>query len=148
MSGLFATDPSQLTVQAGARAVSFPRSWKWDHTAGDLVVDSNGRVPTVDGATAYHDWIMRTLATPRYGRPIYTRQHGCELVDILRKGLAPSVLESEIIRTITEALTADPRTKGVGDFSFARTGTAMEVSFTAYPANGDPAPVTLPIGGN
>lgn len=149
MPQLFPTDPSQATVAAGgSRApAAFPKSWKFDFDRGEFVTDQAGRVGAADGDEAYRQWAIKAVLTARYRHPIYGRQFGTEAEDLLRQNLAPSVLESELVRTITEALLVDPRTQRVGDFSFARSGAGLEVSFTITTARGDAVPLTVPIGG-
>lgn len=150
MPALFPTDPSQGKAQTTrSTAVRFPKSWQFDVDAGDLVTDQAGRVSEVDGTEAYRQWALKALITPRYSHPVYDRQYGSELEALRRQSLPASVLQSEVTRTITETLMADPlrRTKSVGAFVFERTGTALTVTCTVTLNSGDSLTMTVPAGG-
>lgn len=149
MSSLFPTDPSQVRGADGRPGgVQFPRTWQFDHGAGDFEPDPAGRIAVCRDVDAYRQWALNTLLTPRYRHPTYGRQVGTEVEEMLRQNLPQSILESELARTITEALMVDPRTARVGDFVFRRQGNALEVSCTITTARGDAVGITVPLGGD
>lgn len=148
MPQLFPTDPS-LTQPLARQpaAVSFPSSWRFDFEQGEFVTDASGKIPTVTDTDAYLQWAMKALSDVRYQNPAYDRSHGAETAALVRDNLPAGTLESELTRTVTEALMIDPRTKSVGDFSFVRQGSGLYVTCTITTVRDDQVTVKAPIGG-
>ena len=68
------------------------------------------------------------LNVERYAFPIYSRDYGSELSDLI--GTPRDYAMSEIKRRITEALTQDDRITGVDDWSFETSGRGVRAKFT------------------
>ena len=71
----------------------------------------------------------------RYAFPIYSRDYGSELSDLI--GTPRDYAMSEIKRRITEALTQDDRITGVDDWSFETSGRGVRAKFTVNTIYGD-----------
>ena len=133
----------QQTARTGPR---YGRSWAWDWEASDFAVDGAGRIPEVGGHRAWVDWCLKTLHTERFAYLVYGPGYGTELERALRQPSREAV-EAELTRAITEALTADPRTAAVRDFSFVWHGDELSLSCTVVPTVGDPARLEVTYSG-
>ncbi len=71
---------------------------------------------TTDDKDALLQAIYLMLSVERYAYPIYSRNYGVELGDLI--GKPKDYAMSEIKRRITEALTQDDRITGVTDWEF------------------------------
>jgi len=120
-----------------AAAPAYGRSFAFDFEAGDFILDGAGRVVGTDGPTSWAIWCVKAILTERFGSLVYSRRYGSEIT--MAMGLPDQAMaESEIRRSITEALMADPRTREVRDFTLIWDGDALTVSFTAVPRVGSP----------
>lgn len=117
--------------------VKFGRSFIFDFDKGDFVLSPTGKVVEADGAEAYRQWAQKTLLTPRYRHPIYSRNYGQEFEDLLRRNLTRAGNESEIKRMVAEALMVDQRTASVGDFTFDWQEDAVYFTCTVTTAQGE-----------
>lgn len=108
---------------------SYKQSVKWDWEKGDFVRDATGKMLICDGHEAYIDWVLKTLSTERMSCLAYDSDIGTEFEDIFSYDDSDRV-ESEIEKTITEALMVDPRTDYVRDFAFTRDGDQLYATFT------------------
>lgn len=75
------------------------------------------------------------LNVERYAYPIYSRNYGCELADLI--GKPRDYAMSEMKRRITEALVQDDRITGVGGWEFETGRKSVRVSFTVNTVYGD-----------
>src|SRR5690606_16141644 len=91
-----------------------------------------------DGHTAWVQWCVKAVMTERFSYLAYSGNYGAEIDEALKQPTRAAI-ETEVERTITEALLADPRTYTVRDFSFEWRGDEMYVSFTVIPVVGDAA---------
>lgn len=95
-----------------------------------------GRVTgTIDGLEAVRQAIYLALHVRRFAHEIYTRKFGCELDSLI--GGQPPLVYAQIAQAIREALSVDDRITGVGDFTYHRTGKALEVRFLVKTIFGD-----------
>lgn len=104
--------------EAESGEVRFGRSWRFDYDAGEFVLTPSGKVAAADGHEAWVQWCSKAVRTPRYRHVIYSRNYGSELEDLIGGGDSRGVVESEIVRMVTETLLADPRTEAVDQFAF------------------------------
>lgn len=58
-------------------------------------------------------WIRMTLATDRYRWEIYDNQYGTEFVQLIEASVPEEEAETEVIRTIRDAILVDPRISSV-----------------------------------
>lgn len=86
----------------------------WDFKNDKLIL-INGKPKIVERDEAIKVWIYKTIKTARYKYPIYTWDYGCEIENIIGKGLPTSLLKSEISRYIEEALLINPYILAVQD---------------------------------
>ncbi|GAC41911.1 DUF2634 domain-containing protein [Paenibacillus popilliae] len=96
-----------------------------------------GRIRGVaDGLDAVKQAIHMVLQTERFAHTIFSWGYGTEMGQVV--GKSEPVLQSEIKRIITEALTADERITDVKDFTFKLVDKrTAAVSFTAVSVFGD-----------
>lgn len=100
-----------------------------DFSTGNTKMTPTGRPVEAVGVEAYRQWLATCLLTERYEYLAYTTDFGVEIRSITRANLPRDLAESEIRRTITEALSVDPRTVSVGGFVFEWQGDSVWVSF-------------------
>lgn len=106
----------------------YKRSVKWDVEEGDFVLDGSNRMVECDGREAYMIWCLKVAQTERYACLAYPDEIGVEMEDALDDEDEATV-ESMVQRTITDAITANPRTEYVGDFVFDWDGDELHCSF-------------------
>ncbi len=114
----------------------YPKSYLFDFEKGDFVLDGAGRIVIADGYTAWTQWCVKTILTERFAYLAYSGNYGAE-IDKALKQPTRAVVETEVERTITEALLFDPRTYAVRDFSFEWRGDELYISFTVIPVVGE-----------
>lgn len=78
---------------------------------------------------AYLFWVWKCLHTERFKYPIYSTDFGVEIEAIIERDYDRAVTESEIERTVKEALGIDERTIEVRNFKFNWTLDGVEVEF-------------------
>jgi len=88
----------------------------------------------VDGLDALRQHIYKVLMTSRWEHVIYSASFGSEHSAIGRSNTL--LLQSEIVRTITEALIYDERISRVYDFDFSQDGDELLVRFWVDSAAG------------
>ncbi len=93
----------------------------------------------VGGMTDEQEAVLQTvyliLNVERYAFPIYSRNYGSELSDLI--GQPMDFAMSEIKRRITEALTQDDRITGVDNWSFETGNRWVRASFTVNTIYGE-----------
>jgi len=106
----------------------------FDFETGDFLRDGAGRMITSAGREAYMQWCLKVASTERLSCLVYSDDIGTEF-DELAEIPDRESRESEIERTITEALLVHPATEYVRDFEFTHEGDETYCSFTVkgYP---------------
>lgn len=117
-------------------APEYPKSYLFDFEKGDFVLDGAGRIVIADGYTAWVQWCIKAVLTERFAYLAYSGNYGVEIDEALKQPTRAAV-ETEVERTITEALLADPRTYAVRNFLFKWRGNELYVSFTVIPVVGE-----------
>lgn len=147
MPDLFPTfDVPALVDAATDNQVQYPQSWLYDFENGRVVMDGSGRAVMADGLTAWAQWCIKAASTLRFTHLAYGPDFGTEHEGVWRQPTRKAA-ESELERTITEALIVDPRTDTVRDFAFTWSGDKLLVSFTAIPVIGDPKRLEVKMNG-
>lgn len=100
-----------------------------------LDIDRQRVVGMTDKREALYQAIYLILNVERYAYPIYSRNYGSELSDLI--GKAKDYAMSEVKRRITEALEQDDRITGVGNWSFETGCNSVTANFTVYTIYGD-----------
>lgn len=90
---------------------------------------------TTDGRQAVLQSVYLTLNVERYAYPIYSRNYGMELADLI--GQPADYVMSEVKRRIAEALEQDDRITGVGDWNFETSKNGVYVSFIVHTVYGE-----------
>lgn len=90
---------------------------------------SNGRIAGyVDGLEAVRQAAEKVLATDRFGWLIYSDDYGSELNSLIGEDF--DLVNAEVERLVTEALTADERILEIQNFSLEQTSsTAVLIQF-------------------
>ena len=130
--------PTIVEQEQPQLAPEYPKSYLFDFEKGDFVKDGTGRIVVCDGNTAWVQWCIKAVMTERFSCLAYSRNYGVEIEEALKQPTRAAV-ETEVERTITEALLADPRTYAVRDFLFEWRGNELYVSFTVIPVVGGAA---------
>jgi len=128
--------PELMEQQQAQPEPEYPESYLFDFEKGDFVRDTAGRIVIADGHRAWAQWCVKTVLTERFAYLAYSGNYGVEIDEALKQPTRAAV-ETEVERTITEALLADPRTYAVRDFSFEWRGNELYVSFTVIPVVGE-----------
>ena len=119
----------ETTTDQNSQLVTYGKELAFDFAAGDFIM-VDGRPKVVEGLEALKVWIEKAIRTARYRFPAYTFQYGCELEDIIGLDIPRVVLESEVERTIRDALIYDDRIQDVRDFVIEQGGDWLKVTFT------------------
>lgn len=88
-----------------------------------------------DKREALYQAIYLILNVERYAYPIYSRNYGSELSDLI--GKPKDYAMSEIKRRITEALMQDDRITSLSDWDFETGRKSVRVSFIVHTIYGD-----------
>lgn len=88
-----------------------------------------------DGKEAVLQAVYLALSTERYAYPIYSRNYGVELADLV--GQPRDYAMSEIKRRITEALEQDDRVTGVDGWTFEEGPRSVRAAFVVHTVCGD-----------
>lgn len=97
---------------------------------------AHGRVKgTTDEKDAVLQAVYVLLNVERYAYPIYSRNYGVELSELI--GKPKDYAMSEIKRLITEALSQDDRITGITDWEFTTGRNTVTASFTINTIYGD-----------
>lgn len=100
----------------------------FDFQSGQTKITARGRPVEAVDHEAYKQWVTKCVLTERYEYLAYSPDFGTEIKAIMRANYPRSITESEIRRTITEALSVDPRTVSVGGFAFEWQGDSVRVT--------------------
>lgn len=101
----------------------------FDFETGDFVRDGANKLVRADGREAYMQWCQKVVATEREQFLAYSDDIGTEFED-MEDFPDRDTKESEIERTITEALMVHPATEYVRNFVFEYVSGKAYVSFT------------------
>ena len=125
---------------------AYLRSPKFDFERGDFVLDGAGRLVMLDGHRSWAQWCAKCILTERLSFLAYSSDFGAEIERTMR---LPSrqATESELIRVITEALLADPRTESVSEFQFQWVGDEVFVTCLVTPTIGSPERIEVRLSG-
>lgn len=88
-----------------------------------------------DKREALRQAVYLILNVERYAYPIYSRNYGSELVDLI--GQPKDYAMSEMKRRITDALMQDDRITGVDDWTFETGRKSVLARFTVYTIYGE-----------
>ena len=107
-------------VMSGVEEETLPEveSYAFDFENKETVVTTSGKTVRCDAQDAYIFWAMKCVATERYAHEAYSTDFGIEFLAIMKMNYPRAIAESEIRRSITEALMVDSRTVNVFNFRF------------------------------
>ena len=106
----------------------------FDYETGDFLRDGAGRMIPSTGRDAYMQWCQKNAVTERMSCLAYSDNIGTEFDSLSEEPDRESV-ESEIERTITEALLVHPATEYVRKFEFIHNSDGIYCTFNVkgYP---------------
>lgn len=107
----------------------------FDYEIGDFVLDGQNRVIFVDGRDNYMLWCLKALNTQLGACDAYP-EFGIDYEDATNQPDREAV-ESNLERTIIEALMENPATEKVSDFVFDWESDDLYVTFVVQPYNWD-----------
>lgn len=81
-----------------------------------------------DTQETFEQWCLKVATTERGSRLAYSTNYGVEF-EAATKFSSPAAVKSMLIKTITEAILANPRAVYVKNFSFEIEGDEVRVSF-------------------
>ena len=103
----------------------------FDYETGDFVRDGANRIVMADGKEAFMEWCLKQCVTERSSRLAYSDKLGVEIVKATAGASDPAAVQSDIERTITEAIMVNPATEYVRNFEFSwNGGENLAVSFS------------------
>lgn len=127
--GLFPTfDVPEILEDSQVYEEKYKRSVWWDFEKGDFVRDGANRILYCSGMEAYQAWCVKMAETERFACLSYPEELGVEMEEALKEDSGKAV-ESAIERTITEALSVNPCTEYVREFSFMWDGDRVNCDF-------------------
>lgn len=99
----------------------------------------NGKFYFVYKNEALKIWILKALhrQTTRYTYRAYSSEYGNEIFALFGRHLKTSLLKSELKRYVEEALLVNPYIKRLSNFSFEKTGSKVNLTFTVTTLYGD-----------
>ncbi len=103
----------------------------FDFVKGDFLQDGTGTVLEASPYDAWVQWCLKTANTQRWAFLSYSDNLGVEIEEAFKEH-SKAAIESELIKTIDEALLADPygRTVYVKDFKFDWGVDSVKVTLT------------------
>lgn len=103
------------------------KTWKIDF-------DKKKITGTIDDLEALRQAVFLCLSTERYEHAIYSRNYGVETKNL--PGQSYDLARKALEEAVRDALGQDERIISAGNFSFARSGDAVTLSFTVTGAGG------------
>ncbi len=120
--------PSMFEEEEGTQAEDVVAP-KFNEEKERIEVNGVGQAVIGDEKDAYRFWAIKCCLTERYQYAAYSDDFGVEFGTIIRANYPRSIAESEIERTIAEALSVDPRTVAVDNFSFEWKGDSVWMTY-------------------
>lgn len=128
MAEIITVDVPEFLEENSEYDTKYKRTMKWDAEKGDFVRDGANKVVECSGREGFMIWCLKTAMTERYACLAYPDEIGVEMEDATDDD-EPEIVESQVERTITEAIEVNPRTEFVGDFNFTWDGDVMHCTF-------------------
>ena len=122
-------DAPDLMVDETVETLQDVYAYKFDYEKRRLVVTGTGRAIKGGPVEAYRFWAVKCCLTERFQYPAYSSDFGVEFEAIIAAGYPRDIAESEIQRTIKEALMIDNRTLSVTNFAFEWQGDSCRINF-------------------
>ncbi|WP_425447631.1 DUF2634 domain-containing protein [Dethiothermospora halolimnae] len=94
-------------------------------------------VGKIDELEAIKQFVMKAIRTVRYSNLIYSHKFGCQIKNLLGKGLTEEYIKSEVPRLIAEALIYDERIIKVHSFDIEVKEDKMFVEFIVDSTEGE-----------
>lgn len=124
---------------------AFKPSVYFDDEIGDFRTNGAGQIITASGHEAWKQWCINAVQTERFSCLGFSDNFGIEIENVLSQS-DKDVCETLVRSSITEALTADSRTKDVSEFVFTWDTDSVEVICVATSIAGDKANIRVEMG--
>ena len=122
--------PKMALRQRKPTEKTYKQAPMFDYDTGDFVRDGANRIVMADGKEAYMEWCLKQCVTERGTKLAYSDKIGVEIVKATTGASDPAAVQSDIERTITEAIMVNPATEYVRDFDFSWDGgDSLAISF-------------------
>lgn len=128
MSEIVTVNVPEFLKESTEYDTKYKRTMRWDAEIGDFVRDGANKVQECSGKEGFMIWCLKIAMTERYSCLAYPDEIGAELEDATDDD-EPEIVESQVEKTITEAIQVNPRTEYVGDFNFSWDGDEMHCTF-------------------
>lgn len=122
-------DVPEIQTPTPAEEQKYKPSVYFDYTLGDFKRDGANKIVTAEGKEAWMQWCIKTVLTERLSCLSYSSDIGAELDEALKQSDTDAV-NSELERTITEALMVNPKTEYVRGFEFTWDSDGLHCEFT------------------
>lgn len=122
-------DIEDVMVDVKEEQLTDVESYEFDYVKKRTVVTGSGKTKRTDAKDAYIFWVVKCVSTERYAHEAYDTDFGIEFLDIMQKNYPKGIAESEIRRTIKEALLVDNRTVNVSNFRFSWQSDVCYITF-------------------
>lgn len=122
-------DAPDLMVDEVVETLQDVYSYKFDYENERLVVTGSGKAIKGNSLDAYRFWAVKCCLTERYQYMAYSSDFGVEFHTIMAADYPRDIAQSEIKRTIVEALMVDERTVSVTSFTFEWEGDSCWITF-------------------
>lgn len=123
------TESPEFTEESTIYDSDYKKTVAWDFEKGDFILNGRNQMEVCDGVAGFKAWCVKMAFTERGECLAYDEDIGVELNSALDEPNEAAV-EVAVERTITEALSTNPRTEYVRDFSFEWDGDSLSVEFT------------------
>lgn len=122
-------DVEDVMFDVEEEALPDVESYAFDYMEKETFVTVSGKTRRCDAKDAYIFWVAKCVTTERYAHEAYSTDFGVEFLAIMRKNYPRSITESEIRRSIKEALHVDNRTVSVSNFRFDWKADTCSITF-------------------
>jgi hypothetical protein len=122
-----------LPVSTTSYSTDFKPDWLFDYSKMEFVSDVKRGVELSDGWFGWRNWCIKQLYIIRYSKLAYDSLIGIE--ELYKTGTREEQ-KLALIRTVTDALMVNPKTKMVSSFNFTDSGDECSVTFTVTPIEG------------
>lgn len=122
-------EEEDFMVEEEGDTTSLKKGYEFDFQKGITKTTMSGMSVRSDAYEAYKFWVWKCLHTERFQYPTYSSDFGVEIREIIDQDYDKLITESEIKRTIEEALKIHPHTENVEDFEFRWFSDHLQIRF-------------------
>lgn len=110
---------SQTGITPTFQRTQYGKTYEYDFTTEEFVLDLDGHVVVLDGTNALKQCIEKIWRTERYLFLIYDGNYGADVIATIRAGNTDAaLLLTDLNRVVVEGAMSDPRSVLVTDIEF------------------------------